>query len=173
MERWAARSSEQDSPMGRASSPARDSPVEHPHHHAHSGQGTQTCHKQTRIMQHQPITHSPPHAQEEEHAAALIAAGCSHHFPASQAGAEQPGTSTLCRANEIRVPGTVWACEMGNGPNLTPRAHARIAKRLTQPAPADRRHREQNGGAPCFSLVDAVHRVHAHSPEVVSTAPVK
>ena len=58
-----------------------------------------------------------------------------------------PAQAHVAKANEIRV----WACEMGNGPNPTPRAHARIAKPLTQPAPADRRHRA-NGGAPWFSL---------------------
>ena len=52
---------------------------------------THAC-PQTRIMQHHVTTHSRPHAQAQEHAtiASPIAAGCSHHFPASQAGAEQP-----------------------------------------------------------------------------------
>ena len=34
-----------------------------------------------------------------------------------------------------------WA-QKRNGPKPTPRAHARIAKPLTQPAPADRRHEQ-------------------------------
>ena len=67
-----------------------------------------------------------------------------------------PAHSTLCRANEIRV----WACEMGNGPNPTPRAHARIAKPLTHPAPADRRHRA-NGGVRWFSLSTQCRRCRA------------
>ena len=52
-----------------------------------------------------------------------------------------PAQAHVAKANEIRV----WACEMGNGPNPTPRAHARIAKPLTQQAPAGHR---AKGGAP-------------------------
>ena len=39
---------------------------------------------QSRIMQHHATTQSRPLAQAKEHAAAPIAAGCSHHFPASK-----------------------------------------------------------------------------------------
>ena len=52
------------------------------------------------IMQHHAISHSRPHAQAQPHAAAPMAAGCSHHFPASEARAKHPAHSKLCRANE-------------------------------------------------------------------------
>jgi hypothetical protein len=59
-------------------------------------------------------------------------------------------TSTPAQAN-FADPTRERACEKRNGPKPTPRVHASIAKPLTQPAPADRRHRA-NGGAPWFSL---------------------
>jgi len=62
------------------------------------------CHKQTRDMQRHSTSHSQPHAQAQEHAAAPIAAaGCSHHFPASKARAESPGSQQTCRANETHA----------------------------------------------------------------------
>ena len=84
-----------------------------------------TCHKQTRSITPRPTR---PHAQAQEYAATPIAAGCSHHFPASKARAQHPAHSKFCRANETHE----WG--LRNAKRPTPRAHARIAKSRTQPA---------------------------------------
>ena len=90
------------------------------------------------IMQHHAISHSRPHAQAQPHAAAPIAAGCSHHFPASKAE-KSPQLFTANFAGRMNP--REWACEMRNGPNPTHRVHARITTPLTQSAWAGRRHR--------------------------------
>ena len=118
--------------------------------------------KRARIRYQHAASYSRPHAQAQQHAAASMQHPTSHHLLASKQEQKNPGThSKLCKADP--------RCEKRNGSKPTPRAHARIAKPLTQQAPADRRHRA-NGGAPWFLSRQRRSSCRFHT-EVVSTAP--
>ena len=104
-------------------------------------------HKGVHIMKHHTTTHSRPHAQAQKHAAAPIAAGCSHHFPASKAGAEHPGSRVTAHlAGRTKPKNGLARCKTAQSP-LPEHTHASQHQSYSQHGHrAQRRHRA--GGAP-------------------------